>query len=102
VVESLRELAYVLSHLQETVASDAQELTSRLLPEEAVRVRTSFSNGATVVASAGLVENGEELPSDTANVWWSPPRTHIAAEARLGVGFNSSRLTVMRLFLTRP
>jgi hypothetical protein len=102
VVESLRELAYVVSYLHEAVPTDVKELTSRLLPEEAVLVRKSLSAGVTVVASAGFIESGQELPSGTVNVWWSPPRTRTAAEARLGVGFNTAGINVYALVPDPP
>jgi hypothetical protein len=91
-----------MTYLFDAVGGDIEELTSRIPPENVPLVRTGLGEGGTVVATAGFVESGEELPDGTVNVWWSSPRTHTSAEARLGVGFNSSGISVHALVPDPP
>lgn len=102
VVDSLKELAYVVTYLYDSVGSPVAELTSRLPAEAVPSVREKLATGGTVVASAGFIENGEELPDHTINIWWNAPRTRTSAEARLGVGFTTTDINVFALVPDPP
>jgi hypothetical protein len=103
VVEFLREMAYVVPYLCDAVPNaNVQELTSRIPLDEISLVRGKLAAGGIVVASAGYIENGEGLPDRTVNIWWNSPRTDTQAQARLGVGFNSTGINVYALIADPP
>jgi hypothetical protein len=102
IVDTWREVGYVLGYLHDTVGTDVGELSDRLLPDQARLVRDGLTGGETVVASAPFIERGEELPNNTVNVWWSPPRNHVSVQARLGVGFKATNVSVRALLPDPP